>query len=125
MSEPGAITLFGIPNCDQVRKARAWLAAQSIDHVFHDVKKAALPAGLLHAWIDSIGWERLVNRQGTTWRKLDPARQAAVTDADAAILLLQEYPSIMKRPVLQTGEGIEIGFDPLRYQSLLHSPASA
>lgn len=125
MSDDDAIMLFGIANCDQVRRARAWLTAQAIDYAFHDVKKALLPASQLQAWIASGGWERLVNRQGTTWRTLDPERQARVTDAASAVLLLQEYPSIMKRPVLQAGGQIEIGFDAQRYHFLLHPRASA
>lgn len=116
---PADIILFGIPHCDQVRKARAWLTAQAVSHAFHDIRKAPLPASLLHAWISRTGWERLVNRQGSTWRTLPAGRQAMVTDAAAAITLLQEAPSIMKRPVLQVGDQVEIGFDETRYQSLL------
>lgn len=125
MSEHALVTLYGIPNCDQVRKTRAWLTSQSIEHVFHDIKKQPLTASLLGKWIVQTGWERLLNRQSATWRNVDPARRAMVTDAISAIALLQEFPSIMKRPVLEFAGHIDIGFDALRYQSLLSAQASA
>ncbi len=109
------ITLYGIPNCDTVKKARAWLTAQGIDYRFHDFKKQGVPAERLSAWQNALGWDRLLNRQGTTWRKLDPAIQAGVVDAASAGELLQEQPSAIKRPVVEWGEGptapITVGFD--------------
>ena len=106
------ITLYGIPNCDTVKKARAWLAAQGVDYTFHDFKKQGVPGDRLGAWMAAVGWEKLVNRQGTTWRKLDPAAQSAVTDAASASALMQREPSVIKRPVVEwNGQKITVGFD--------------
>lgn len=107
------VLLYGIPNCDTVRKARAWLAAQGVPHVFHDFKKQGVPAGRLACWLAAAGWDKVLNRQGTTWRKLDAAEQAAVRDAASAAALLQRQPSAIKRPVAEWPDGaITIGFDP-------------
>ncbi len=118
MSEPGA-TLYGIANCDQVRKARAWLNDHGVAHGFHDFKKAGVSADQLQAWIASVGWERLVNRQGTTWRALPDERKASITDARQAALLMREATSIIKRPVLQIAGHVLVGFDPAGYRALL------
>jgi arsenate reductase len=105
------ITLHGIPNCDTVKRARAWLAAQGVAYDFHDFKKAGVPAALAQ-WIDALGWERLLNRAGTTWRKLEEAQRAAVTDAARAAALMREMPSVIKRPVMQWADGsLSVGFD--------------
>jgi Spx/MgsR family transcriptional regulator len=106
------ITLHGIPNCDTVKKARAWLAAQGRDHAFHDFKKAGVPAAALDGWLAAVGWEVLLNRKGTTWRGLDDAERAAVTDAASARTLMLTHPSVIKRPVVQWSDGaITVGFD--------------
>ena len=105
-------TLFGISNCDTVKRARDWLATQGVAHAFHDFRKAGVPAERLAAWVDSAGWERLLNRKGTTWRKLAPAQQAAVVDAASAQALMREQPSLIKRPVVEWDDGrISVGFD--------------
>jgi Spx/MgsR family transcriptional regulator len=105
-------TLYGIPNCDTVKKARAWLADHGVEHRFHDFKKAGVPADRLQAWLASAGWERLLNRQGTTWRKLDDDTRAAVTDAAGAAALMQAQPSVIKRPVIEWADGaVTVGFD--------------
>ena len=107
------LTLYGIPNCDTVKKARAWLAEHQVEVRFHDFKKAGVPAEHLRRWIDAVGWERLLNRQGTTWRKLDEAAQAAVLDAASAADLLLREPSAIKRPVVEWANGaITVGFAP-------------
>ena len=103
--------LYGIPNCDTVKKARAWLAERGVEVVFHDYKKQGVPEAELRAWVKTLGWETLLNRKGTTWRKLDAARQAAVTDAASAIALMLEQPSVIRRPVLLRGEALRVGFD--------------
>lgn len=108
-----SVTLYGIPNCDTVKKARAWLAAQGVEVRFHDFKKAGVPAERLALWMDAVGWEKLLNRQGSTWRKLDAAAQAAVVDAASAAALLVREPSAIKRPVVEWGRGtpaITVGF---------------
>ena len=106
-----AIVLYGIPNCDTVKRARAWLAGQGHDAAFHDFKKAGVPPEALDRWIAALGWERLVNRQGTTWRKLDDATRAAVTDAASARALMLAQPSVIKRPVVDWGTALTVGFD--------------
>jgi Spx/MgsR family transcriptional regulator len=104
--------LYGIPNCDTVRRARAWLAEQGLAHRFVDFKKAGVPAERLDAWLRSAGWEVLLNRKGTSWRQLAEARRAAVHDADSAKALMIEQPSLIKRPVVEwPGGRISVGFD--------------
>ena len=105
-------TLYGIPNCDTVKRARDWLATHGVAHEFHDFKKAGVPADRLQAWVDAAGWERVLNRKGTTWRKLDAALQAAVVDGPSAQALMREQASVIKRPVVDWDDGrITVGFD--------------
>ena len=104
--------VYGIPNCDTVKRTRAWLAAQGVDHGFHDFKKAGVPESALDAWVAALGWQPLVNRTGSTWRKLDAAAQQAVVDAESAKALLRAQPSVIKRPVVEwPGGEISVGFD--------------
>lgn len=119
---PALLTLYGIANCDTVRRARAWLAANGIKAVFHDFKKAGLSPALVKRWSDAVGWETLVNRKGTTWRTLPQARQAQIMNADAAQALMLEFPSIVKRPVLALGTQVIVGFDAARYRMLFETP---
>lgn len=112
-TSPRPTTVFGIPNCDTVKKARAWLQAQGVDHSFHDFKKQGVPPEALDRWLASAGWEVLVNRKGTTWRGLDEALRAGVTDAASARALLLAHASVIKRPVVEWADGrITVGFDP-------------
>ncbi|MBV8500729.1 MAG: ArsC family reductase [Paucibacter sp.] len=105
--------LYGIPNCDTVKKARAWLSEHGVEHEFHDFKKSGVPAEHLTAWTRSVGWERLLNRAGTTWRKLDAATQAAAADAAGASALMLTQASVIKRPVVEWADGrITVGFKP-------------
>lgn len=103
--------LYGIPNCDTVKKARAWLTANGIEAGFHDYKKQGVPEAELRAWVKRLGWEALLNRKGTTWRKLDAATQAAVVDADSALALMLAQPSVIRRPVVVHGDALKVGFD--------------
>ena len=105
------IIVYGIPNCDTVKKACAWLSAQGLAHSFHDFKKAGVPPERLAAWDAELGWQKLLNRQGTTWRKLDAAVQAGVTDAVSAQALMLAQPSVIKRPVVEWDHGTTVGFD--------------
>ncbi|MCE3271745.1 MAG: arsenate reductase [Ramlibacter sp.] len=108
------ITLYGIPNCDTVKKARAWLDGRGVAYRFHDFRKDGVPADRLEAWMESPDGPRLVNRQGTTFRKLDPADQARMTTAAGARALLVEQPSVIKRPVVDWPDGsTTVGFDPV------------
>lgn len=95
------ITVYGIPNCDTVKKARAWLSDQGLEVAFHDFKKQGVPAELLPAWLQAFGRDKLVNRAGTTWRKLGDATKAGLVDDAAAIALMQTEPSVIKRPVVR------------------------
>lgn len=105
------LTVYGIPNCDSVKKARAWLHGQARGAQFVDFKKLGVPADRLDAWVDALGWERLLNRNGTTWRKLDEGVRAAVVDARSAKALMLAQPSVVKRPVVEWGDGaVTVGF---------------
>ena len=105
-------TLYGIPNCDTVKRARAFLAGRGAVVQFLDFKKAGVPPDRLAGWLASAGWERLLNRQGTTWRKLPDATKAAVVDAASARALMLAQASVIKRPVVEWPDGsITVGFD--------------
>ena len=109
--------LYGIPNCDSVRKARQWLDGRGIAYVFHDFRKNGLDAKLLAGWLKQTGWETLLNRKGTTWRQL-PAEQREGIDAKQAQALMLAHPTLIKRPVLETGKHLEVGFVADRYETL-------
>ncbi len=105
------LTLYGIPNCDTVKKARQWLDANGVAYDFHDYKKAGVPEAALADWVDTLGWEVLLNRRGTTFRKLSDDDKADI-DAAKAVRLMIANPSIIKRPVVTTLEGEPlVGFD--------------
>ena len=105
--------VYGIPNCDTVKKARTWLADHGLDATFHDFKKQGVPAAEVDTWLAAVGWEILLNRKGTTWRKLDPALQASVTDSASAKKVMLEHASTIKRPVIAWPSGqITVGFTP-------------
>jgi arsenate reductase len=107
-----SMVLYGIANCDTVKRARSWLVAAGAQVEFHDFKKAGLNAAQLDAWLASVGWERLLNRQGTTWRKLTDAQRAAVVDAASAKAVMLANPSVVKRPVVRWADGhVSVGFD--------------
>ncbi|EJE50752.1 transcriptional regulator, Spx/MgsR family [Acidovorax sp. CF316] len=116
MTSQHTITLYGIPNCDTVKKARTWFTDQGLEYRFHDFKKQGVPADRLPGWFSAVGRDRLVNRQGTTWRKLDADTQAAVQDDASASALLQAQPSVVKRPLVEWSQGgttrISVGFVP-------------
>ena len=106
------ITLYGITNCDTVKKARAWLDENGVGVQFHDFKKSGVPAARLDAWLTAVGWERLLNRKGTTWRKLDEALRESTVDAASARRVMLDQPSVIKRPVVEWADGrITVGFD--------------
>ena len=105
------IVVYGIPNCDTVKKARAWLTDRGIDYRFHDFKKEGVPSEHMDNWIAEAGWEKLVNRKGTMWRKLDPATQNKVKDATSAKALMLAQPSVIKRPVVEWDQKTTVGFD--------------
>ena len=105
------IILYGIANCDTVKKARAWLVKHEQGCVFHDFKKQGVPTQQLVLWIQTLGWEKLLNRKGSTWRKLDVAAQTCMIEGDSAQALMLACSSVIKRPVVDWGDGITVGFD--------------
>lgn len=110
-----AATIYGIKNCDTMKKAFAWFEANGVAYSFHDYRKSGISPELLARWCDKLGWQALVNTRGTTWRKLDPSDQT-VADADAAIGLMAAHPSLIRRPVIETATGeILVGFDSARF----------
>jgi Spx/MgsR family transcriptional regulator len=114
------ITLYGIPNCDTVKKARAWLTEQGIDYQFHDFKKQGVPQPQIDAWLGQLGWETVINRKGTAWRKLDDSVREGVTDAASALAVALAQPSVIKRPVVQWADGtVTVGFAPERFAARL------
>ena len=114
-----SITVYGIPNCDSVKKARVWLTDHGIDYVFHDFKKQGVPPESLDLWLKHLDWEVLVNRKGTTWRKLDADLQASVIDKESARKLMLTHASIIKRPVVEHLGGLLVGFDPAEWTAAL------
>jgi arsenate reductase len=113
-----SITVFGIPNCDTVKKARKWLDAQSVSYDFHDYKKKGIDKGTLNGWCKELGWEALINRRGTTWRKLDDAQKADLNQV-SALKLMHENTSLIKRPVIQAKNALILGFNAEQYETVL------
>jgi arsenate reductase len=108
--------LYGIPNCDTVKKARTWLQEQGLPFEFHDFKKEGLTRPTVAAWLADLDWQLLVNRKGTTWRQLPDARRARVLDSASALELMLESPSVIKRPVLCGAGRVQVGFSAAQYQ---------
>lgn len=110
------ITLYGISNCDTIKKARAWLGNNGIEYIFHDYRKQGLERDQLEAWSDELGWESLLNRRGSTWRQLPESIRATI-NRDQAISLMLEHPAMIKRPLLDLGQSRKLGFKDTDYQS--------
>ncbi|MBB6254245.1 ArsC family reductase [Nitrospirillum iridis] len=109
-----AVTIYGIKNCDTMKKARAWLEARGVDHAFHDYKAVGIDRPRLEAWCDALGWETVLNRAGTTFRALPDADKQNL-DAPKAVALMAAQPSMIKRPILDLGGRFIAGFKPERY----------
>jgi arsenate reductase len=112
------ITLYGIPNCDTVKKARTWLDGQGLAYDFHDYKKAEVTAAKVKAWCKALGWETVFNRAGTTYRKLPDDAKDGLTQAKA-IALMVEQPSMIKRPIVEHEGGLLIGFKQPEWEAVL------
>lgn len=112
------IHLYGIPNCDTVKKARRWLEANRVDHTFHDYKKEGADPGKLAKWIEAHGVDVVLNRRGTTFRRLSDADKANI-DAAKAVTLLEQHPSMIKRPVVEHADGTLVGFRESEWETLL------
>lgn len=113
-----SIVLYGIKNCDTVKKARRWLDEHEIPYAFHDYKTAGIDRARLEAWCHEVGWETLLNRAGTTFRKLSDDDKQSI-DAPKAVRLMLAHPSMIKRPVVESRERLLVGFDAARYARLL------
>jgi arsenate reductase (glutaredoxin) len=114
------LVMYGIRNCDTIKKARAWLEARGVAYHFHDYRTAGVERERLERWCRELGWEALLNRAGTTFRKLTEDQKQGLNE-HAAVLLMLAQPSIIKRPVLETGNALIVGFRPERYEEALKS----
>ncbi|CAH0175327.1 ArsC family reductase [Roseomonas sp. CECT 9278] len=114
------ITIHGIRNCDTMKKARAWLDARGVAHAFHDYKVAGIDRATLEGWARKVGWDRLLNRAGTTFRKLPDDQKQGITESRAIELMLAQ-PSMIRRPVLALGDELVVGFDTGAYETALAS----
>lgn len=116
----GTIELFGLPNCDSCRAARRWLDTHQHAYRFTDVREQPVSAARLQRWLDAVGEQTLVNRRSTTWRNLDDTQRAATATAKTLIPLLQERPTLIKRPILESGTDIRVGFSAAAYAERFH-----
>ncbi len=118
------VTIYGIKNCSTMKKAFAWCEEHGVAYGFHDYKKQGVPRERLLPWCRQLGWQTLVNTRGTTWRKLTAAQQAISTEAQA-LALMEEFPSLIKRPVVEastaSGTRLLVGFDPLQFAELIEA----
>ena len=109
------VVMYGIPNCNTIKKARQWLESNNVDYEFHDYKKKGVDAQQLKTWIEAYGWDKIVNTRGMTWCKLDEETRTHM-NAESAIPILMEKTSMIKRPILETAKTTLIGFDEATYQ---------
>jgi arsenate reductase len=112
------MTLYGIKNCDSVKKARIWLDKHAVAYRFHDFRVDGLSAELLESWLGRSDWQKLLNRRSSSWHELNDLQKSSIDQASATQLML-EIPTLIKRPVLDTGTNLLIGFDPQQYQTVL------
>ncbi len=110
-------TVYGIPNCDTVRKARRWLEQHHQDYRFHDFREDGLDAETVQRWFTELGWETVVNRRSTSWKQLSPAAREAM-DAESALQAVLDAPTLIKRPVLESDSSLHLGFTPAAYQTI-------
>ena len=110
--------MYGIANCDTIKKARHWMSQHEIDYQFHDYKKLGTDEEQLKSWIAEFGWEKIINRRGTSWRKLDESIRNSMDDS-SALGVMQENPSIIKRPLLEVGQHRILGFNEAEYARVL------
>ena len=121
MKDAPEYNLYGIPNCNTVKKARQWLAQHGIAVVFHDFKKSGLDQAIARNWLQQSDWTRLINRSGLTWRGLPELRKQGIHDANSALALMTEKTSVIKRPVLeQNGKLLHVGFDEAAYSRIFN-----
>lgn len=118
-----SVTVFGIPNCDTVKKSRVWLQEQAIDFVFHDFKKQGLDQHTIEQWLQHLSLDVLINRKGTTWRALSDEQKTAASNREQAISLMLSHPSLIKRPVVQISQGqqiqhVSVGFSTAQFEDI-------
>lgn len=118
-SQNKIIQLYGIPNCTSVKKARAWLEQHQLTYQFHDFKKTGAGIAQLNDWAQQVSWEKLLNRQGSTWRQLDDATKTNITNVDSAVALMSDKTSSIKRPILVSGTTLLVGFNETEYNQLI------
>jgi arsenate reductase len=114
MAKDKTVTIYGIKNCDTMKKARTWLDDRGVAYSFHDYKAAGIERNVLEGWAHKVGWETLLNRAGTTFRKLPDVKKGGLDEGKAIALMLAQ-PSMIKRPVLDTGGALIVGFKPETY----------
>jgi Spx/MgsR family transcriptional regulator len=115
------VTLYGIPNCDTIKKARGWLREHDIDHVFHDYRKHGIERDQLQSMMAQLGWETMLNRRGSTWRAVPEDTRATIGEASALSLML-DNPAIIKRPILDAEGRLHIGFSSQQYEEIFTRP---
>jgi Spx/MgsR family transcriptional regulator len=113
------ITLYGIKNCDTVKKARSWLELHSIEYAFHDFREQGIDPEQVRQWLAELGWEQVVNKRSTTWKQLPEDTRAAMDETSAAAAIL-EHPTLVKRPLLDTGAQRYTGFKDAMYREIFH-----
>jgi Spx/MgsR family transcriptional regulator len=120
MSSKHKIKVYGIPNCQSVKKARTWIEAQGLEYEFHDFKKQGVPLGALKQWVKTLGWEVVLNKKGTTWRQLPDNERSEVLDAPSAIQAMSLHPSLIKRPVIEVEpQHLVIGVNPEEWTNVM------
>ena len=115
MTSSSPLRVHGIANCDTVKRARAWLGSRAVDYAWVDFRKQPPSLEQIRAWAGRVGWEALLNRRGTTWRSLEDAQRSAVRDEASAIALMHDRPTLIRRPVVESGADIVVGFDEADY----------
>ena len=115
----GLITLYGIKNCDTVKKARKWLEQHGVEYAFHDFREDGLDRDLVRAWLEELGWENLVNKRSTSWKALDPATRESMDDV-SALSAIMDQPTLIKRPLLDIGHERHTGFSAATYARIFN-----
>lgn len=113
------ITVYGITNCETVKKSRTWLETHGVEYIFHDYKKLGIDRKHLEIWCTKLGWEQVLNRSGMMWRKASESDKASVVDQDSAIEFMIQVPTSIKRPIIETDDSLLRGFDPVEYTKTL------